>query len=721
MGDNYYLGDRDGVRTPMQWSADKNAGFSTAEPQQLFLPVVFNYDYHYESINVENFEKNNTSLLWWMRRIINVRKQFKAFSRGNIEFIDTNNPKILAFIRSYQEEHILVIINLSRYSQNAQLELRDYAGYVPTEVFSRNDFTPIGEEPYVFPLQYKNYFWFELKKQEETEENKPIELDYNLEVTRSKWNRMTETLKQDLQTLLQEYMRKNRWFRGRSKKIREIDIVDTIPFRDHELFSYLIIIETTYIENREEFYVIPLSIAIGEEASNLKYQSPAAIVSSIEIDGKEGLMYDGSYNNELMSDLLRLMVYKGKLKTKHGELNGISSKKLANTYKQAGSDLLSRVYDSECFNTSVQYGNAFFLKLHRSPEEGANPEEDIVQVLSKSRTFTNSPHFAGSIEYTRPKHEHMLLGILSDFIPHEETAWQHTKSAIDMFFEHLISNREDLMPDFSEDAPESHLPKDLDTINTVFDPLFLERISLLGQRTAEMHGALFNVKNNPAFSDDKFSLLYQKSLYQSFRTTIKRKFSLLKTASKKLDPDLKDMVDQILKDESALLEAVKTALEAGKMKTSKIKIHGNYHLGQVLFTGKDFMITDFEGERDRPLSTRNLKHNALKDVAYMLRSFHYAVYMGFEAFSSRMPEYANMLEPWCDIWHTKVKDTFMKSYIQTAGTAGLIPNDPHQTDILLSLFTVEKAIDEAVYEMTNRPEWLHMPVNGLRKVIQNIV
>ncbi|MFW5832206.1 MAG: maltose alpha-D-glucosyltransferase, partial [Prolixibacteraceae bacterium] len=180
MGDNYYLGDRDGVRTPMQWSADRNAGFSSAEPQQMFLPVIFNHDYHYESINVENQEKNPTSLLWWMRRIISKRKQYKAFSRGDIKFIDSNNSKILAFTREYEDEKILVIINLSRYSQQAELDLSGYEGYIPTEIFSRNQFSKIGEERYIFPLQFKNYFWFELHKEKEDEIIEPLSPDYQL-------------------------------------------------------------------------------------------------------------------------------------------------------------------------------------------------------------------------------------------------------------------------------------------------------------------------------------------------------------------------------------------------------------------------------------------------------------------------------------------------------------------------------------------------------------
>ena len=722
MGDNYYLGDRDGVRTPMQWSANKNAGFSTADPQQLFLPVVFNYDYHYESINVENFEKNSSSLLWWMRRVINVRKQFKAFSRGDIEFIDTNNPRILAFTRTYEDEIILVIINLSRYSQNAQLDLRKYAGYIPTEVFSRNEFSLIEEEPYIFPLQYKNYFWFELKKQEANDEYTPVELDYQLEVTVNKWNRMSEALKTDLQGLILEYMQKNRWFRGRSKKIRKIDIIDTVPFKDHAIFSYLLIIETTYIEKNAEFYIIPLSIALGEEAADIKYNYPEAIISTIDLDGKEGLMYDGSYKKEFMDDFLRLMAQKGKLKTISGELQGFATPQVAKTLKrsESGDELDPRVISAELSNTSVQYGNKLFLKLYRSPEEGTNPEEDIVKALSNNRNFNNSPGFSGSIEYKRPGHDNMLLGILTDYITHEETAWQYTASAIDKFFDHIISQREQLLPDFSEDNPETYIPANEGDIKAVFDPLFMEMVGLLGQRTAEMHKALSSIKNDNRFAEDKFSLLYQKSLYQSFRTTVKRSFNQIKSSRKNLDQAQKTLLDEILDKENALLSAVKQALEAGKMRASKLKIHGNYHLGQVLFTGKDFMITDFEGENVRSLSARNLKHCPLKDVAYMLRSFHYAIYMGHQTYSARMPEHAALLEPWLDIWHNAVKEQFLKHYTRNAGHASFIPDESYQTDILLTLFTIEKAVDEAVYELENRPEWLHMPLNGLRKVINTI-
>ncbi len=276
MGDNYYLGDRDGVRTPMQWSADRNAGFSTAEPQQLYLPVIFNQEYHYESINVENHEKNPSSLLWWMRRVIAKRKQYKAFSRGDIEFIDSNNSKILAFVRKYEDEIVLVIINLSRYSQQGELDLGKYAGHIPTEVFSRNDFTIIGEKPYLFPLPFKSYFWFELRKPTEDETLEVLSLDYQLSFTSRQWNQMNEPLRKSLNRLLVEYVQKNRWFRGKAKKTRDLLIADTIPFDTGALNSYILITEIEYIEGKNEYYVIPLSLMLGEGMLDFKHRYPEA-------------------------------------------------------------------------------------------------------------------------------------------------------------------------------------------------------------------------------------------------------------------------------------------------------------------------------------------------------------------------------------------------------------------------------------------------------------
>jgi maltose alpha-D-glucosyltransferase/alpha-amylase len=721
MGDNYYLGDRDGVRTPMQWSADRNAGFSSAEPQRLFLPVIFNHDYHYESINVENHEQNPTSLLWWMRRVIAKRKQHQAFSRGDIEFIDSNNSKILAFTRSYKDDKILVVINLSRYAQQAELDLSALAGYVPTEVFSRNEFSLIGDEPYAFPLQFKNYFWFELKKQKEEELDDVVSADSQLTISAAAWNQMKVSTKNELKTILLNYVHRNRWFRGKAKKIKNIEITDTIALATGALNSYIIIIETMYIEGKNELYVIPLSITTGDEIAEIKYRHPEAQVAHIEIDGHEGLMFDGSYNKKMRDLLFQLIYQKGKIKNRKTAIAGIPGKKFSTKVKKSELPLASRVLLAEQSNTSILYDSRYFFKMYRSPEEGVNPELEIIKTLTENTTFRNFPTFAGALEYQKSDTENAALGILVDFLPNEGNAWEFTKSAIDRYFDRLIEDKEIILNKIAaENKPVTELVGE-DKMNELLGPFFVEMVSLLGRRTAELHLALASVKNKKEFSEEPFSLLYQKSLYQSFRTLIKRTVNQMKSPKKPLNEEQTALIDDIISNEALLLSTIKHTLEKKKIHTSKIRVHGDYHLGQVLFTGKDFMIIDFEGEPTRSLTARQLKLCPFKDVAGMLRSFHYAIYMGQLENKSKIPGNADLLDPWLEAWYETVEKTFLKSYLKTAGNASFIPDEAREVKDLLSVYTIEKAIYEADYEFNNRPDWLHIPLNGLKKILNDLL
>jgi len=721
MGDNYYLGDRDGVRTPMQWSADRNAGFSTAEPQQLFLPVIFNHDYHYESINVENFEKNSSSLLWWMRRVIDKRKHYKAFSRGDIEFIDTNNSKILAFTRSYEDEKVLVIINLSRYSQQAEMDLSEYAGYIPTEVFSRNEFSVIGKEPYIFPLQFKNYFWFELIKKEEEELTGVEPTDSKLILSAKDWNQLRVATKNELQNLLMNYMHKSRWFRGKAKRIKSVKIKDIIPLTEEQLKSYIFIIETNYVEGKNEQYVIPLSLGTGEETADIKNKCQEALVAYAEVDGHEGLLYDGSYNKNIRDLFFRLIYHKAKAKNKTAAIAGVPGRKLNSKVNKSELPLPSRVLLAEQSNTSVLYDNRFFFKLYRSPEEGNNPELEIIRTLTENTTFRNFPTFAGALEYRKTNAENSALGILVDFVPNEGNAWEFTQSAIEHYFDRIISDKAALTAEIKDENTHVAELFGEEKMKELIGPFFIEMIQLLGQRTAELHLALASVKNKKEFTPEPFSVLYQKSLYQSFRTLIKRTVNQMKASKKKLNDEQKALIDDIVKNEGLLLSTIKYTLEKKKIHTSKTRVHGDYHLGQVLFTGKDFMIIDFEGEPTRSLTARKLKHCPLKDVAGMLRSFHYAIYMSQLEHKSKIPGDVDFLKPWLDAWYEIVQNTFLDSYLKTAGNASFIPEEERQINDLLSVYTIEKAIYEADYEVNNRPDWLHIPLNGLKKILQDLV
>jgi maltose alpha-D-glucosyltransferase/alpha-amylase len=408
------------------------------------------------------------------------------------------------------------------------------------------------------------------------------------------------------------------------------------------------------------------------------------------------------------------------VKNNQGSIVGVPGKKITAKIKKNDLPLSSRVLVAEQSNTSILYDNRFFFKMYRSPEEGNNPELEIIKTLTENTSFRNFPTFAGALEYQKKDAENTPLGILVDFIQNEGNAWEFTRSAIDRYFDRIIEDKEIHIEKF---APDTDVIDEVGEkkMQDLLGPFFIEMVKLLGQRTAELHLALASVKNKKEFAPEPFSLLYQKSLYQSFRTLIKRTVNQMKSSIKKLNDEQRDLIDDIIKNEGLLLSTIKHTLEKKKIHTSKIRVHGDYHLGQVLFTGKDFIIIDFEGEPTRTLTARKMKHCPFKDVAGMLRSFHYAIYMGQLENKSKIPESADLLQPWLEAWYGTVQAVFVNSYLNTAGDASFIPEEERQINDLLSVFTIEKAIYEADYEFNNRPDWLHIPLNGLKKILNDLV
>jgi len=400
---------------------------------------------------------------------------------------------------------------------------------------------------------------------------------------------------------------------------------------------------------------------------------------------------------------------------------GVAGKKLSTKELKGELPLPSKILLAEQSNTSMLFDNRFFFKMYRSPEEGNNPELEVIKILTENTNFRNFPAFAGALEYRNNDSENMTLAILVDFIQNEGNAWDFTQSAIDHFFDRVIANKEYLSFEFPGHTTNVAEQAGEEKMQELLGPFFIEMIKILGRRTAELHMALASVKNKKAFIPEPFSLLYQKSLYQSFRTLFKRTINQMKSSKRKLNEEQRDLIDDIIRNEDLLLGTIKYTLEKKKIHTSKIRVHGDYHLGQVLFTGKDFMIIDFEGEPTRSLTARQIKHCPFKDVAGMLRSFHYAIYMGQLENESKIPESAELLKPWLGAWYEMVQKVFMDSYLKTAEGAPFIPEEERQINDLLSVYTIEKAIYEADYEFNNRPDWLHIPLNGLKRILNDLV
>ncbi len=725
MGDNIYLGDRNGVRTPMQWSADRNAGFSRANPQQLYFPIIIDPEYHYESINVENQEQNLSSLLNWMRRVTAIRRRFQAFGRGSMEFLSSDNTKVLTFLRRYEDEIILVVVNLSRFSQAVELDLTAFAGMRPREIFSQNKFPKVREDQtYTLTVGPHGHFWLLLEATaasialEGPERSLPL-----LEGVATYDDLLQNNVRATLQgKILPAYLPTCRWFRSKARTIQRTDVRRMVPVGDGATAARLLWIDVFYTEGLPETYALPLQILPAEAVKFRRSAAPTSPVAALP-DG--GALCDASADETFQRDLLKLVAEGRQVADgPRGALVGVVSEAARQGLTSLGDEVACRALGVEQSNTSVVYKNEFFLKLYRKVEEGENPDIELTRFLTEQAGFANVPPYAGQIEY-RPadrKQPTEVLALMQSWVASEGDAWTLTQDSASRFFERVLAARH--TP--NETAPETpaHLLEvDFHTapqnIQEIVGGIYPSRAELLGQRTGELHLALSGEEARaiPAMAPEPFSMLYQRALEQSIGTLTRRVFTGLRRKLPTLPEAMQADVSRLLDLQTTLSETVTHALR-GRIDAMKIRVHGDYHLGQVLFTGKDFSIIDFEGEPARSIGERKLKRSPLADVAGMLRSFHYAISSAlFRSVTSAQPEDTPLLQTWADTWYSYVAGSFLRAYVQTTASARLAPADPVAFERLLQAFLLEKAVYEVGYEMNNRPDWLAIPMRGIFQVL----
>jgi maltose alpha-D-glucosyltransferase/alpha-amylase len=725
MGDNIFLGDRNGVRTPMQWSVDRNAGFSKANPQRLYLPVIIDPEYHYEVINVEAQENNRHSLLWWMKRLIALRKRFKAFSRGDLEFIHPENSKILAFTRCYQDECILVVFNLSRYVQFVELDLSAHKGAIPVELFGRTDFPPVTDDPYFLSMGPHSFYWFMLQRQEALEVDTDPAADGKqlplLEVKGS-WGQIFKgKALTRLETVLRNYLRGRRWFGGKARGIKSVAIREKLLLQDRSFSAYICLVTVDDLDGNSEIYVLPLAHASGHQAAKLLRNHPRTILARLQIGGstEEGVLFDALAAKEFGTLLLNALRRRYRRKGSAGEIVSSQTRVLRKLSASEETLLEPSILEVEQSNTSLVYGNKFILKLFRRLQEGINPDLEIGRFLTE-KGFSHIPSVAGALEYHVGRQEAQTLAILQEFVPNQGNAWEYTLHELELYFEHILERRSEkttaVLPQASlMDLTAAPTPAEL--LNTM--GIYMETVQILARRTAEMHMVLASARDDSKFAPEPFSKLYQRSLYQSMRTLAGRNLPLLQRHLKDMPPDLQSDARQILDLKNDILGRFHRLLDL-KISGMRTRCHGDYHLGQVLHTGKDFVIIDFEGEPARPIGERRIKRSPLRDVAGMLRSFHYAAYAALIALGNRgimRSEELPWLESWTNYWHVWICATFMNTYLAIAANGDFLPSSEEETEILLDALLLEKAVYELGYELNNRPDWVKIPIQGIRQLM----
>jgi maltose alpha-D-glucosyltransferase/alpha-amylase len=725
MGDNIYLGDRNGVRTPMQWSPDRNAGFSRANPQQLYLPIIIDPEYHYEALNVESQLNNPHSFLWWMRRLIALRKGFKAFGRGDIQFLHPENRKVIAFIRSYEEEIILVLANLSRFVQYVELDLSSFNGMVPVEIFGRTQFPPVGEYPYFLSIGPHSFYWFALTPGRDARETMEVSTYVSrlpqLEVT-GRWEAVFQNkTKAALEEILPEYIKRRRWFGGKARRIKRAGIRDVLPVPNVSSSAHIVLVQVDYMEGDSETYNLPLTYASGEHADEVVRENQDFVVAQIRIRaGGEGVLYEALVEEDFCKALLEAMAHRRKRKGEEGEFLTTPTRVFSQLRGAQDSPLEPSILHAEQSNTSVIYGERFILKLFRRLAEGVNPDLELGRFLTE-QGFDHSPPVAGAVEYRKGRQEPVTLAILHGFVPNEGDAWEYTLDVLGHYFEHAMARKAE--KDIPV-PPEGHMLDlaEVEPSPEVFEIIgnYLESARLLGQRTAELHIALGSASEDPVFCPEPFSKLYQRALYQSMRTLTGQVFRLLNRSLKGLPETVQPEAEAVIGAEARILKMFQTIL-GKKITAMRLRCHGDFHLGQVLNTGKDFVIMDFEGEPVRPIGERRIKRSPLRDVAGMLRSFHYADYSALFSLKERgllcIEDFSSM-EVWARFWHFWVCAVFLKAYLDVAGQGNFLPAIKEELRMLLDLYLLEKSVYELGYELNNRPDWVKIPLQGIRQLLE---
>ena len=701
MGDNIYLGDRDGVRTPMQWSSDRNGGFSRANPQKLYLPAIIDPEYHYEAVNVEAQQANPASLLWWMKRLLAKRKEHRLFGRGSIEFITGDNPRVLAFVRELDGEAVLVVANLSRFVQCTRLEAGKLKGAVPVELFGRMKFPEIGELPYFMSLGPHDFYWLALDRpQAVVAEPPPLQV-------RKSWTAILEPARRgELARTLMAYVAGRRWFRGKARTRKHVAVSDVIAF--DQARHAIVLLHVEYDRGAAETYVVPVAFAEDAEPRTPGPTIARLAIADVPDRGTvTGVLHDAICSDAFNAALLAAMTGEARI----GKLSGLRFTGLGGI----DAALPARPSTADQSNSSVVYGDRLMLKLFRVIEEGPSAELELGRFFARAG-YRGVPELAGALEYQAAGREPSTLGTLFELVPNQGDAWQLAQDSLGRYFDRVLADeKRPEVPPAVTGALVARAREPLpDRVVDWIGP-FLDRVQLLGRRTAEMHLQLAAPSSDPLFAPEPYDIMHQQSLYGSAVAHTARTFDLLRTRLGRISPEARALAEIALSREGEV-DAAFARVTRHRITVIRTRQHGDYHLGQVLWTGDDFRIIDFEGEPGRPVSQRRFKRSPLRDVAGMLRSLRYAAAAALRD-GRRRPEDIAKLEPWARAWASWVSAAFLKGYLAGVPDARIVPRADADLELLLEFFLLEKCVYEIGYELNNRPEWVEIPLQGLLELL----
>lgn len=726
MGDNIFLGDRDGVRTPMQWTSDRNAGFSRADFARLFLPAILDSVYNYQVVNVEMQQRDPSSLLNWMKRIIALRKNHQVFGRGSIQFLLPDNRKVLAYLRRYEDEIVLCLCNLSRYVQPVELDLSEFEGLTPVEMFGQVHFPRIGGLPYFVTLGPNSFYWFSLEKRPESilslSVREPLEEIEGLpEVEMANLNMLMEGKIRAIleRNVLPYFLQRQRWFAGKNRKLETISIRHWAQLVGMPNPAYLMIIETYYSTGPAVQYFVPIAVAATEREVAHLHNQPSTLMARLKTPDQVAYLFDGLTDPHVCQTMLEAIANQQSYTTNAGKVQ---------TTRQTGFTDLTSAVEPEGFeishlgtdqgNTSIFYNRSFVMKAFRQLFPGLNPDLELGRFLSTSK-FEQAPQLIGSIEFTPARGEGSTLAILQQRVPNQGSAWELAVGETGRYLEQVSSLADDL-PNLPEAPPSifqlaSETPPE-DVFDLIGAPLHSAEV--LGARTAEMHLALAQPSAEDALGREPWTQADWQRIAERLSRLTKRTMDSLERHLKELPPSFLSLAERCLHETPRMVEDFTNSEErpAAGMKT---RIHGNYHLGEILWAENDFVILDFEGERTRSIAERRSLESPLRDVGDMLRSIDNAAFAGLFHFTRDREEDFAVFQPWTEHWRRWVSGCFLRTYLQRLIGSELIPEDMENRATLIRCFVLERALIEAETELPHRPQWARIPLMGILELIDS--
>ena len=707
MGDNIFLGDRNGVRTPMQWSPDRNAGFSRADPQRLFLPPIMDPVYGFEAVNVEAQMREPSSLLNWMKRMLAVRKQSQAFGRGRLTFLKPGNNKVLAHLRELGDEAILCVANMGRSAQPVELDLKRYRGRVPVEMLGRVPFPPINDLPYLLTLPAHGFYWFRLAADVEApdwHEAFAVREEVPMLVLFDGWmsffrdrvvpwrigmaQKVCDQFEQDI---LPRYIEGRRWFAQKGEKVQRARLAD------HGLWergdqSWLLGQFDVEAGAQTVRYFIPLALA-WEETEEARVRSlQAATVAKVRQQANVGVMADALADVAFCRAMVETIGQGRELETSHGRLRFAPTLAFQDI---AGPDVSTMELGpprTQGSNTVVSLGERLFLKGYRRVRPGLNPELEMGRFLTEVARFPNCVPVAGALEYLGADGSMSTLCLLQSYLPNEGDGWSYTVDYLERFLEESATH---------PPPPDAHGG-------------FLALMQTLGIRTAELHRALARRTGDLAFDPEPFTAADLEAWRRRVLDEATATLAALEQRRSELPAAIRAETYSLLQARERLTACIENFVppQGGML---KMRFHGDYHLGQVLLSNHDFVIIDFEGEPARALSERRTKQLPLRDVAGMLRSFDYARSTALRRAAEGGRELW-VIEPLAQQWEREVRRTFLAAYHEALQGAELYA-DYSEMQRLLDLAELEKALYELRYELDNRPDWVPIPLRGILTLV----